>query len=145
FARFRALIFTGGAQTRFVVNTPAAAAGKSDTIRARSSLRPFSEPLPVPSFLMSQKTAAHRKPRGAQMDAGICFHESERFMGGEFMEFTRSLGGATGQCSQQCGRFRISAHQVETLDCLATGPFCQVIDCTDYDYALCPWIHSRGN
>src|SRR5205085_10608340 len=70
-ARWR-LIFTGAAQTWFVVNIPATTAGMSEMISARSSFRPFSEPLPVPSFLMSQKTAAHLKPRGAQMEPGTC-------------------------------------------------------------------------
>src|SRR6266404_6663786 len=68
------LIFTGAAQTWFVVNIPATAAGVSETIKARSRFCPFSEPLPVPSFLMSQKTAAHLKPRGAQIEPEIFFH-----------------------------------------------------------------------
>jgi len=66
------LIFTGAAQTWFVVNTPATTAGISETIKARSRFCPFSEPLPVPSFLMSQKTAAHLKPRGAQIEPATC-------------------------------------------------------------------------
>src|SRR5205807_10576449 len=66
------LIFTGAAQTWLVVNTPATAAGASETIKAKSRFCPFSEPLPVPSFLMSQKTAAHLKPRGAQIEPGTC-------------------------------------------------------------------------
>src|SRR5438128_3866484 len=68
----RPLIFTGAAQTWLVVNIPATAAGRSETIRARSRFCPFSDPLPVPSFLMSQKTEAHLKPRGAQIEPGIC-------------------------------------------------------------------------
>src|ERR1035437_2876826 len=69
-ARF-ALIFTGAAQTWLLVNIPATVAGTSETIRARSRFFPLSDPLPVPSFLMSQKTAAVLKPSGAQMDPGI--------------------------------------------------------------------------
>src|SRR5438105_15254127 len=69
------LIFTGAAQTWLVVNTPATAAGVSETIKARSRFCPFSEPLPVPTFLMSQKTAAHLKPRGAQIEPGIFRNE----------------------------------------------------------------------
>src|SRR5580693_4820140 len=65
------LIFTGAAQTWLVVNIPATAAGTSETINAKSFLRPFSEPLPVPSLLMSQKTAAHLKPRGAQIEPEV--------------------------------------------------------------------------
>jgi hypothetical protein len=71
-AAFRALTFTGAAQTWLVVNIPATAAGMSDTINARSSFRPFSEPFPVPMRLMSQNTAATLNPRGAQMEPGIC-------------------------------------------------------------------------
>jgi hypothetical protein len=70
-AAFRALTFTGAAQTWLVVNIPATAAGTSDTINARSSFRPFSEPFPVPSRLMSQKTAAALNPRGAQTEPAI--------------------------------------------------------------------------
>jgi hypothetical protein len=66
-----ALTFTGGAQTLFVVNIPATVAGTSEMIRARSFLRPFSEPWPVPSLLISQKTAAALKPRGAQIEPGM--------------------------------------------------------------------------
>src|ERR1700736_390813 len=77
------VIFTGAAQTWLVVNTPATDAGTSDTIKARSRFRPFSEPLPVPSFLMSQKTAAHLKPGGAQIEPGI-------FRSGFFKSIQRS-------------------------------------------------------
>src|ERR1700693_60943 len=38
---------------------------------ARSRFFPFSDPLPVPSFLISQKTAAALKPRGAQIEPEI--------------------------------------------------------------------------
>ena len=68
-----ALSFTGAADTRFVVNVPATAAGVSETISARSGLAPLSDPLPVPSVLMPQNTAAASKPRGAQMESGIIF------------------------------------------------------------------------
>ena len=54
-----------------VVNIPAIAAGTSETISARSRFCPFSEPLPVPSSLMSQKTAAALKPRGSQIEPEI--------------------------------------------------------------------------
>ena len=76
-----ALTFTGAAQTWFAVNIPATAAGTSETISARSSFFPFSEPLPVPSRLMSQKTAAARNPSGAQIDPGVprYFVESLKF------------------------------------------------------------------
>src|SRR6266571_3464296 len=47
---------------------PAMVAGTSETIRARSRFLPFSEPLPVPRRLMSQKIPEARKPRGATMD-----------------------------------------------------------------------------
>ena len=66
-----ALSLTGAAHTRFVVNIPATAAGTSETIIARSGFRPFSEPLPVPSVLMLQNTAADRNPAGAQIDPDI--------------------------------------------------------------------------
>ncbi len=60
--------FTGAAQTWLVVNIPATVAGASDTINARSSLAPLSEPLPVPSRLMSQNTPAARNPCGATIE-----------------------------------------------------------------------------
>src|SRR6266545_5689694 len=63
--------FTGGAQTWLVVNMPATLAGTSETIRARSRFLPFSEPLPVPRRLMSQKIPEARKPRGATMEPVI--------------------------------------------------------------------------
>src|ERR1022692_3029623 len=47
---------------------PAAVAGASETISARSRFFPLSEPLPVPRRLMSQKTPAARNPRGARME-----------------------------------------------------------------------------
>ena len=43
----------------------------SETINARSRFKPLSEPLPVPSFLMSQNTPLARKPVGATMEPGI--------------------------------------------------------------------------
>src|ERR1035437_4085387 len=62
---------TGAAQAWLVVNMPAAAAGASETMRARSRFFPLSEPLPVPRRLMSQKTPAARKPCGARIEPGI--------------------------------------------------------------------------
>ncbi len=63
--------FTGAAQVWLVVNMPAAVAGTSDTINARSRLWPFSDPLPVPSRLISQNTPDARKPRGATIEPSI--------------------------------------------------------------------------
>ena len=60
--------FTGAAQTWLVVNMPAATAGSSETMSARSRLLPLSEPLPVPRRLMSQKTPEAWNPRGAVME-----------------------------------------------------------------------------
>src|SRR5262245_47204485 len=60
--------FTGAAQIWLVVNMPATVAGTSETIRARSRFLPFSEPLPVPRRLMSQKIPLAINPRGATMD-----------------------------------------------------------------------------
>jgi len=60
-------IFTGAAQTWFVVNIPATVAGVSETMSARSRFGPLFEPLPVPRRLMSQKTPLARKPFGATM------------------------------------------------------------------------------
>ena len=62
---------TGAAQAWLVVNMPATVAGASETMSARSRFLPLSEPLPVPRRLMSQKTPAARKPRGATMEPGI--------------------------------------------------------------------------
>ena len=60
--------FTGAAQIWFVVNIPAALAGTSETISARSCFWPLSLPLPVPSVLTLQNRAAARKPSGAVID-----------------------------------------------------------------------------
>ena len=60
--------FTGAAQTWLVVNIPATVAGVSETMSARSRFWPLFEPLPVPSFLMSQNTPLARKPLGATME-----------------------------------------------------------------------------
>src|SRR6185369_16439711 len=54
-----------------VVNSPATVAGTSEMISARSRFNPLSDPLPVPSRLMSQKTPDARKPFGATIDPRI--------------------------------------------------------------------------
>jgi len=66
------LIFTGAAQTWFVVNTPATAAGVSETSKRDHAFGPFSEPLPVPSFLMSQENRGAFETRGAQIEPATC-------------------------------------------------------------------------
>ena len=55
---------TGGACTRFCVNTAAAEAGTSETISATSSVPAW------PRFLRPQDAAAKRKPRGNARDDG---------------------------------------------------------------------------
>src|SRR5271156_6804802 len=68
-------VFTGAAQTWFVVNIPATVAGVAETMSARSRFGPLFEPLPVPSFLMSQKTPLARKPLGATREPGISLND----------------------------------------------------------------------
>src|ERR1700681_1309174 len=65
---------TGGACTRFCVNTAAADAGGSETIIATSS-----EPV-WPRFLSPADAAAKRKPRGSARDVGrsLIFFQSLR-------------------------------------------------------------------
>src|ERR1700691_5098797 len=50
---------------------PAIVAGFAETMRARSRFWPLFEPLPVPSFLMSEKTPLAVKPAGATIDPVI--------------------------------------------------------------------------
>src|SRR5205823_423966 len=147
-ARWR-LIFTGAAQTWFVVNIPATAAGTSETINARSSFRPFSEPLPVPSFLMSQKTDAHLKPRGAQIEpeirlnpdfiSGDCrrprlpISAPRRDSFGEEFAIARARSPAREAralprvpCSQKPSGFGQPEHQIHALHRLSAGAFYRV-------------------
>src|ERR1043166_1312302 len=98
--------FTGAAQTWLVVNMPATVAGTSETIRARSRFLPFSEPLPVPSRLMSQKTPEARKPLGATMEPGILFISKERGGEVEVNEQRRDIG--QGEGDRTGGAFRIA-------------------------------------
>src|SRR5262249_39854251 len=67
--------FTGAAQIWLVVNIPATVAGTSEKISARSRFFPFSEPLPVPRRLMSQKIPVARNPCGAttEPEIGVSF------------------------------------------------------------------------
>src|SRR6059036_2252142 len=69
---------------------PATLAGTLETIRARSRFVPFSEPLPVPRRLMSQKTPEARKPRGAMTDPVI----RENFV---FMNVQPFIGSGVNQ------------------------------------------------
>src|SRR5438309_9337951 len=101
FAAALRLTFTGAAQIWFVVNTPATAAGTSETIKARSHFCPFSEPLPVPSFLMSQKSEEHLKLLGAHIEPEICRN-------GFFKSAQRSRENrASDSCIEQPGRSRL--------------------------------------
>ena len=65
---------TGAAHTWLVVNIPAAVAGTSDTINAKSRFLPLSDPFPVPRRLISQNTPAARKPFGAVTDPDKTFN-----------------------------------------------------------------------
>ncbi len=67
------LTLTGAAQTWFVVNMPATAAGASDTINAMSLLA--DEPLPSPAGLMPQCAPAERKPFGAFTEPLMIFKQ----------------------------------------------------------------------
>src|SRR5438552_16478035 len=92
---------------------PATAAGTSEAINARSSFR----------RLMPQNIAAALKPRGAQMEPGICLNFN-------LSGIERQASCAHFPRSQQPRCLGIAAHHIETLDRLAAGAFHQVVDCT---------------
>src|SRR5439155_21141759 len=81
---------------------PATAAGTSETIRARSRFLPFSEPLPVPRRLMSQKIPEARKPRGATMEPVI--RANFVFINMQTVYWERSETATGGRCNESCGR-----------------------------------------
>src|SRR5882724_3280780 len=112
FARGR-LTLTGAAQTWLVVNSPATAAGVSETMSARSRLLPLLEPLPVPRCLMSQNTPAARKPLGAVTEPGMDLKPG-------FMEFERRK-------SNEAGGLGETAEDVHALDGLAAGALDEVV------------------
>src|SRR5258708_4946534 len=112
FARGR-LTLTGAAQTWLVVNSPATAAGVSETMSARSRLPPLLDPLPVPRRLMSQKTPEARKPFGAVTEPGMDLKPG-------FMEFERRKSNEDGGLGE-------AAEDVHALDGLAAGAFDEIV------------------
>src|SRR5213596_420526 len=80
---------------------PATLAGTLETIRARSRLLPFSEPLPVPRRLMSQKIPEARKPLGARMDPLI--RANFVFIEVQIVYCERSETARGRRCNESCG------------------------------------------
>src|SRR5438874_1891942 len=131
--------FTGAAQTWLVVNMPATVAGTSETMSARSRFLPFSDPFPVPSRLMSQKTPEARKPLGATMEPGMSLNFA-------FMKLDGSANDSRGSLrSEQPRRFGEAAQEVKALHRLAAGAFDQVVLGAEDDETAGAWIQSPGD